>query len=91
CCQLGWKSHPIIIMCEDSFLPSVFDPQTKTTGSNRAFALIQSRSRAFRDLGFHRRIKHGIFLESEKCRVREAECIMSVETKKLPAGPKAGN
>ena len=28
--------------CEDSFLPSVFGPQIKTAGFNRAFALIQS-------------------------------------------------
>src|SRR5207245_4860771 len=30
CCQLGWKSHPIIII-EGSFLPSVFVLKTKTT------------------------------------------------------------
>ncbi len=42
CCQLGWKSHPIIIICEGSFLPSVFVLKPQTTGSNRAFALIQS-------------------------------------------------
>src|ERR1043166_1679713 len=40
---------------EGSFLPNVCDPQTKTTGFNRAFALIQSTLRALcKGLGYWR-------------------------------------
>src|SRR5450759_5966648 len=38
----GMEITPYNHHCEDSFLPSVFGPQIKTTGSNRVFALIQS-------------------------------------------------
>src|ERR1017187_6445777 len=40
----GMEITPYNHHCEDSFLPSVFGPQIKTTGSNRVFALIQSTS-----------------------------------------------
>src|SRR5450759_2087835 len=45
----GLEITPYNHHCEDSFLPSVFGPQIKTTGSNRVFALIQSTHRALCD------------------------------------------
>src|ERR1035437_3628715 len=48
----GMEITPYNHHCEDSFLPSVFGPQIKTTGSNRVFALIQStHSRSLRMSG----------------------------------------
>src|ERR1019366_439844 len=46
----GMEITPYNHHCEDSFLPSVFGPQIKTTGSNRVFALIQSTHRALCDV-----------------------------------------
>src|ERR1035437_3746955 len=45
----GMEITPYNHHCEDSFLPSVFGPQIKTTGSNRVFALIQSTHRVLCD------------------------------------------
>src|SRR5438270_4437872 len=41
-CQLGWKSHPIIVIAKAALLPSVFDLQTKVCqaqSSLRSYAI----------------------------------------------------
>src|SRR6478672_10929865 len=42
CCQLGWKSHPIIVITKTPFFPASLILKPKHTGSDRAFALMQS-------------------------------------------------